>query len=208
MSYRELIQNIDDRDLSTSLSRALRLAQENEIDDFGSWIRLELNGYVRGNNAANPNSEVPEYRSVNGRHLDRYGRPIVIGDNDLMFLNEVRLRNSVTELERLSNRDGNITIQDPLIIQFLEEHFNVQPHAFQFSSVQLEGVLNSIKTRLSDYLYQHREELNDDEEAENAIENENIDEELIELKPGIWGFNLNLKVLFKILSRKWSKLFK
>tara|TARA_R110000868_G_scaffold407712_1_gene689421 strand:- start:40 stop:660 length:621 start_codon:yes stop_codon:yes gene_type:complete len=203
MSFQKILDNLDDESLNNSLSKSLRLAKQKGLSDFENWLQLELLGYTNNNDALNEKSEVPEYRSVTGRHLDQFGRPILVADDRLLFLNDVRLRNSISELERLSTRDETVTIQDPNIIQFLKQHFEIEPYAFQFSSVQLLGVLNAIKTRLSDYLLKHIESIEDVAVIETQLVPKK-ESELFELKPGIWGFSINLKVL----ARKWLKLFK
>jgi AbiTii len=71
-----LTTHVPSRPLSETLPVALRMAQKLGDKDLERWILCELNGYspqtMRGTDV------VPEYRTITGRHLDIYGRPLML----------------------------------------------------------------------------------------------------------------------------------
>jgi hypothetical protein len=185
----QILDGIDSRPLSHSLGQTLRLSARLNLFDFEKWCRLELEGYYASNPAMDENVVVPEYRTVVGQHADYYGRPLMVGE-DLFFINEDRLRFGVPEMENLLSTRDMVVIQDPGLCSLIKQHLNVDVHVFRFSSSLLSGVLSSIKLQLSDRLLK----VSENSEFENSVSRK---EDIIELKPNIYGVGLNLRALWK-----------
>ena len=81
---------------------ALRVATTIADEEWASWIKLELMGYFQEKSAMKEDTIVPEYRGVPGQWYDDYGRAFVLNDHSLQFINEIRLRSGVTELEGIA----------------------------------------------------------------------------------------------------------
>jgi uncharacterized protein (TIGR02391 family) len=150
--YRRILQNAPHAPLSEVIPELLILAQETERSEVAKWAGLELGGYFRGNSALTKEVVVPEYRIVVGQYSDRYGRPLVITDSRLAFVNEYRLRFSVPELERMENRSGLLTIDDPTFTDMIRDKLNVEVHQFCFSPSCVSGVLSGIRARFIEML--------------------------------------------------------
>lgn len=125
-----LLRCVPSKDLSRTLPKALRLAKLLGDKDFERWVRCELNGYLKPH--MNDTDVVPEYRTVTGRYMDIYGRPLMIDDPNLSFVNEDRLRLGVRELEAHAEKDGMLYIQHAAFIY---------------------GILDSIRSELLDRLH-------------------------------------------------------
>jgi len=176
---------------------ALRLAQQLENEEFEKWIRLELHGYFNSNPVITEDVVVPKYRTVAGQHSDDFGRPIVITNSELSFVNETRLRFSVAELEQMVSKSEQISTRDPVMTEIIKENLNVVVTIFTFSTKQIPGILSSIKTRLSDYLIEIKPKIESFESEIQIMPNEDV----LELKPNIYGIGINLNAL----KRKWQK---
>jgi hypothetical protein len=145
-----LIANASSKELSETLPKALQLAKELGDKDFEKWICCELNGYSpRTMDAADT---VPEYRTIAGRHMDVHGRPLMIQDVDLSFVNEDRLRFGVRELESYAKKGGTLYLSDPGLISIIKEHLNVDVCRFACSSASIFGILESVRGKLLDHL--------------------------------------------------------
>jgi hypothetical protein len=120
--YEELRLRAAAAPLSELLPLLLSLSQILKNRELEKWVRLELNGYYNVNPALTEDVIVPEYRTVAGEHTDEYGRPLLITDPKLSFVNEDRLRNGVSELERLSGRDEMVSIRNPVSAQLLRQY--------------------------------------------------------------------------------------
>jgi AbiTii-like protein len=148
----DLANTLDSLPLSQTLPLALRLARDLNIPDFEKWLRLEISGYFDNNPALTSEVKVPEYRNVAGQHVDKYGRVVRV-QSTLQFLNSIPLRNGIAELEKMATGSELLTVQNSVSIEFIRENFNVEVYAFQFSPLEITGVLGSIKLKLSDWLY-------------------------------------------------------
>jgi len=152
LSPKSILSSFKSNSLTSLLTETLMLAKEYENSEFESWLKLELNGYYASNPELKEETVIPEYRSVGGQYYDIYDRPFVIDDPKLQFIQENRLRNSVPELEKLSQSEKMLTLSDPSFLSIIKEQLRVEVHQFRFSPASIEGVLIAIKTRLSDYL--------------------------------------------------------
>lgn len=190
-----ILNEIDSKPLSDSLGKALRLSQQINSKNFEKWCRLELDGYFSSNPAMDGNVIVPEYRAVVGQHADYYGRPLIL-EEDLSFINETRLHYGVPVLENLFNTRDMVVMQDSHTCSLIKQHLNVEVHIFRFSSSNLSGILSSIKMQLSDWLMNITDATEEDHDS--------LNEDIIELKPNIYGVGIDLKALW----RKWKGLFR
>ena len=96
---------------------------------------------------------VPEYRTVVGTRSDEYGRPLVIKDPNLYFINEDRLRQGVAELEKFSSYESDITVRDISKSDKLKEVLDVEVSRFSFHPTAVEGVISSIRSQMIDWIY-------------------------------------------------------
>ena len=158
--YRKLAQNASIAPLSELIAELLILAQEDGPSEVAKWAALELGSYFRGNSAVTDEVVVPEYRTVAGQYSDQYGRPLVITDSRLAFVNEYRLRYSVSELEKMENRSGLLAVADPKFIEMIRDKLNVEVHQFCFSPSCISGVLSGIRARFIEVLREARPQWN------------------------------------------------
>lgn len=142
--------------LSQTLPLFIRSARELEDKSAEKWARLEFEGYFKDNSALTDDDVVPEYRTVAGQYHDTYGRPFLVRNPRLHFINEYRLRHGVDELEKMASKSEPISIQDPKFIGMIQEKFQVAVHVFTFSPIAVSGILASIRSRLADKLYEMR----------------------------------------------------
>lgn len=154
-----LLRQAQDLPLSKSLSSTLRAAVRVGDTRLVIWARLELLGYVRDNPAMTDDTVVPEYRSVTGDWLDEFGRQLTITDPRLAFVNEIRLRFGVPELESLVGNTGVIALRLPDFSEVIREHLNVEVSIFRFSPQSASQVLGNIRAQLLDRLATHRSDL-------------------------------------------------
>jgi hypothetical protein len=104
------------------------------------------------NQALTDDDEVPKYRTIAGQYVDKYKRPLVITTTGLEFVNEIRMRNGVEELQLFSIKDKILNAQDPNMVEFLKNNFGFDVFAFRFSSVQIVGIISAIRTKFIDWL--------------------------------------------------------
>ncbi len=110
-AFDQVVRDVEEHPLNRSLAVSLRIARAIRDDQLATWIRLELMGYLADNPAMNNNTMVPEYRAVPGQWCDDYLRPLVLDDPKLQFINELRLRQGVTELEGLASAKGLLSMR-------------------------------------------------------------------------------------------------
>src|SRR5437870_1788745 len=125
MLYRELRAKASTAPLDELLQSLVLLAGEVNDKEVEKWAKLELGGYLRENPEMNKDTVVPEYRTVVGLWHDRYGRPLVIDNPKLQFVNPYRLRNGVAELEQLSQENGPHTLLDPDRAELFQKELSV-----------------------------------------------------------------------------------
>src|SRR4051794_7457556 len=107
--YQQLRERAANAPLSELLPALLLLAQELKHAELEKWARLELGGYLEHNDAMTNDDVVPPYRTVAGQWSDLRGSPLIITQADLSFVNEIRLRHCVPDLEALSRCDKMLT---------------------------------------------------------------------------------------------------
>lgn len=200
MSTAELLAQLGSAPLAQLLQQALRLAQRHSDATFEHWIRLELLGYFNSNSAMKETDTVPEYRTVGGEHYDEFGRPLHITDPNLSFVNETRVRWGVADLEELFRQGGQVTLRDLTMSNLLYRHLRISVTWFSFDSRQLAGVLAAIRAQLADYLLKY-----DHHPLASAVADQpKLAEEIIELKPNLWGIGINLRALSRRISDWWT----
>jgi len=175
--YRDLRTKASTAPLSQLLQSLVILASEVRNKKVEKWAKLELGGYLRDNAEMDNDISVPEYRTIVGLWHDRYGRPLVITDPKLQFVNSYRLRNGVAELEKLSESDVPHTLLDPAHAKMFREELNVEADRIVFGSREVVGVLSNVRTRFVEALGELRESVqsaaNDEllpEELKNRLE--------------------------------------
>ena len=196
--YEELIATVDALELSKLLPKVLRISQELHDSEFEKWIRLELHGYWDTNPALTNDTIVPKYRTVVGYYTDDYGRPLIIKDHRLAFVNEIRLRFGVVEMEGIIGAQGPLTLMDSGLTDLINKNFEVHVTTFNFYPNQINAVMMAIRTELSDRLISRKSQLSAPRE-ESKI---NKAEDIIEIKPNFYGVGINARALFKRLQSK------
>jgi AbiTii len=131
--------------ISTILERVIEIAKEKADVDLEKWAHLELEGYYSTNRYLTEQDVVPAYREVAGEHRDVYGRPLLIEDPRLSFVNTDRLRMAVSELEAAANKEGLMKVRDPQRAKIIKEALGVDVCEFVFNPIGFKGVLTSIK---------------------------------------------------------------
>jgi len=154
--FDELLERAPTGPLPEMLTSLSILAREIKNPEQQQWADLELSGYFKENPAMTESVIVPEYRVVPGCWRDEYGRPLVLQDPGLHFVNETRLRQGVAELERLSRRSDTLTSQYPHGAALIRQHLQVDVTWFQFSPGSIVAILTAIRARLLDRLFQIR----------------------------------------------------
>jgi uncharacterized protein (TIGR02391 family) len=167
--YRALAQKAPASPLSELLPDLLLLAQELHNDAMSKWAALELGGYFAGNSALTPDVKVPPYRIIVGQYSDQYGRPLVITDSRMAFVNEYPMRESVAELEKYAGLSGIISVQDPKYIEMLREKLNIHVTQFSFDPSCITGVLGGIRTRLIQWLAEAHGALPPEQSARTTV---------------------------------------
>jgi hypothetical protein len=182
--------------LTALLQRALEVAERRGDQELERWLRLELEGYFNTNPALTESVIVPEYRTVSGFHTDHYGRQVIFSDPKLSFINQTRLRQGVAELEALELADPPLSIQDPALIDLLQQHLHIEAVAFSFPPSQVTGILSSIRVRFSEALL--KLDLEDSSDPERSLDTQPR-EDIFEFRPNVSGIGINLNALW----RRW-----
>jgi hypothetical protein len=190
--FEHLLSIVEEQPLSRSLPAALRIATAIGDEDLASWIRLELMGYLPDNPAMTQYTVVPEYRSVAGQWRDDYGRPLLLEDPNLGFINETRLRPGVAELEGIAGGTGMLAMRLTDFSRIIREHLNVEVTIFEFRPSSVSQILTNVKVRLLDQLASQREAISALPDLRTSQE-----PEILHLKPGIYGMSIDLKALWR-----------
>ncbi len=187
---------ISNEPLSKSLPVVLRLVITIDEPEILKWVKLELNGYFNTNHELTEEVIVPEYRTVAGQHSDDFGRPLVIKDADLAFVNTTRLRFGVADLEKFAEDNSTYSYRDPNMTEIIQNNMGVEVTTYTFHTGQAAGVLGGIKTELIEKLVPLKDKI--EGLSEKGIVSPS--EDIIELKPNFFGIGLNLNAL----GRKWK----
>lgn len=191
-TFEHLLGIVEEQPLSRSLPAVLRIATAIGDAELASWIKLELMGYFSDNPAMTERITVPEYRSVAGEWRDDYGRRLVVSDPNFGFINEIRLRQGVAELEGITGGTGMLALRLPDISELMRKQLNVEVSLFEFRPSSVSQVLTNVKVHLLDQLAGRREAIAVLPEASTSQESE-----ILQLKPGMYGVSLDLKAIWR-----------
>lgn len=148
IDYNNIIERAKSEKLSLVMPDLIHFATELNNSEFKKWILLEYNGYFNTNPLLEESTVVPEYRIVPGQFFDIYNRPLIIQDPKLTFVNTIRLRNGITELENYSAENKFFEIMDAGLNKLINDNLNVTVNSFSFHSSSVVGVLDSIRSQL------------------------------------------------------------
>jgi hypothetical protein len=177
--------------LSKALQTASRIVATTDEEEYKRWLRLELAGYFAGNSALSEDTVVPEYRTVTGQHFDLYGNRLQL-ESKLSFVNEMRLREGVEELESLASSRDMVTLHDAKLCELIHANLGVEVHCFRFDAVCLKGVLAAIRAEAED----RANILHSDALTKQTT---TASEEIVQLRPNIYGVGLDLRALWRKL---------
>ncbi len=136
-TFERLLEIIEKQPLSQSLPATLQIATAIGDEELSTWIKLELMGYIEDNPAMTEKTVVPKYRIVPGQWYDDFGRQLVINDPSLAFINEIRLREGVGELEGIAPGTEMLALRPLVFSELIREHLNVDVAIFRFKQVPL-----------------------------------------------------------------------
>ena len=190
--YGRLIARVSDEPLSRSLPTVLTAADSIGDDDLARLIRLELGGYVAENPAMSEDAVVPEYRAVPGNWYDDFGRMFLVKDPKLDFVNVIRLRHGVAELEGFNTAIGPLAAHEPAYAEVIREGLNVEVSVFQFQVSSVAQVLSNIRVHVLDELASRREAFKDAQ-----LETRDKSGEILLVKPQFYGVGVDLRALWR-----------
>jgi hypothetical protein len=193
-----LLTTIEQQPLSRSLVTVLRTAGEIGDDGFAAWVKLELMGYLSGNAAMTKDVIVPEYRAVSGLWYDDFGRPLVIDDPTLDFVNEIRLRYGAAELEGAASATDVLSMRENKLAEIIQQNLGATVTVFRFQSASVRQVLTNIKLHLIDHVTGRRDKINCLAAADSIAQAPEPD--ILQIRPNLYGIGLDLRAL-------WRKMF-
>jgi hypothetical protein len=188
-----LIRVVETDALSNTLPKVIRLAQGAGNKGLETWARLELHGYFNDNAAMDEDAMVPGYRSVAGFWFDDYGRKLVLDEENITFVNEIRLRYGAVQLEGLLGATGPLAMRMPEWASLINDALRVNVTTFKFDPRAIPSVLAAIKTELSDRLMTLEPSVG----TSSAVSE--VPKEILQIKPGIYGINVDVKEIW----RRW-----
>jgi hypothetical protein len=193
--FERLQRIVEESPLSRSMPAVLSAATLIDCDELAAWTRLELIGYYSDNPAMTDAVVVPEYRAVAGNWYDDFGRMFLIDDANLNFVNQLRLRQGVAELEGFATATGPLAVREIDIAAIIRETLKVNVTTFEFPVQGVSQVLANIKVHALDRIAAEKSAL-----AEVVVPELKAEGELLQLRPGFHGVSVDLKVL-------WRRLF-
>ena len=147
LKYDEIIELAKKEKLSHIMPELIHFADEVGEIELKNWLLLEYNGYYNKNEALKDSKEVPDYRQVPGQFFDFYNQPLIIEDADFSFINILKLRNGVAELENYKE-DKFYQITDPKLNNVIFKYLKVKVHYFSFHGSTVLPILTSIRSTL------------------------------------------------------------
>ncbi|MGR6806511.1 AbiTii domain-containing protein [Sphaerotilus natans] len=135
------------------LRRALVVARRLAVPELVDWINSELTGYKSG--------EVPEYRRLRGQLVAEnpyHGAiPFFAPPEMAEMLADFSVRQSIPELARLQDSETGIFSHFPAdieqtLMRMMREGSGVAMRpALKFSTVQIEGLIETVRSRILDW---------------------------------------------------------
>lgn len=194
--YEQLVRRVEsDEALSAVLSSALRLARDRDDHRLAVWIELELLGYKAGTPSMTNDVVVPEYRTISGQWFDAFGRRFVVTDPRIAFVNETRLREGVTELERYATVQGDLALPLPEFAEILKRELHVDVYWFRYTPTAIPPILARIRSQLVQRLVDSGSQLEGAETQRAPARNEDV----VEIRPNFYGIGINVRALV----RRW-----
>jgi hypothetical protein len=190
-AFERLLTLVEEKPLSISLLAALQIAKSIADEELTSWIKLELMGYFSDNPTMNEDTMVPEYREVYGVWYNDYGQELVVNP-DFEFINGVRLRFGVPELEGLAAGTQPQAVRLLSLAEIIRNSLKVEVSVFRFQPSSVNQVLTNIKVHLLDRLASRRERISATPNIPVAQE-----AEIFQIKPSIYGVSIDLKALWR-----------
>jgi hypothetical protein len=191
-NLKQIVSLMEEQPLSKSLPAALRIANTLQDQGWASWIRLELMGYSADNPAMTEEIVVPEYRSVSGLWYDDYGRSLIVDDPTLTFINEIRVRQGVAELEGIASAKGPLSMRLIDFSEIIRENLNVDVSIFRFQPSSVSQVLSNIQSLLIDQVCSRQDKIDAISDTQLVHEGE-----VLQLKPSVYGVGIDLKALWR-----------
>lgn len=150
----ELVNMASDPAISTAdlLRRALVVARRLAVPELVDWINAELNGYGA--------VEVPDYRRVQGDLVAEnpiHGPVPFLAPQFGHLLTDFSNRQSIPELIHLRNSNRPIGTHFPpdverTLMHMMRESMGVAMRpALMFSAVQVEGIIETVRSRILDW---------------------------------------------------------
>ncbi len=197
--FDQVVKLTEEEPLSRSLPAALRLAASLPDPAWASWLRLEVMGYFNDNPSMQEGTVVPKYRSVPGEWHDEHGRPLVLTDPQLGFVNQIYLRYGVAELESVAARaQGTVAMRLPDQAQLIREALKVEVSIFQFRPSSVAQVLTNIRLTALEHLWERKGVLATPA-AEGKLEKQ---DDIFFFKPAFWGVGFDAKALWRRTFRR------
>ncbi|AOT10346.1 hypothetical protein [Pseudoalteromonas luteoviolacea] len=138
--------------IANLLRKAMVVSKKLGIEDIELWLERELHGYYKAEVV-----EIPDYRKVTGqiKALDEYHvwQPVHIENKDLAEQLCCRLMSEpISELSELVRNDSTYAVEQKfppnLKIKIMSMmNYQTEP-VFQFSSVQIHRMLDTVKTHV------------------------------------------------------------
>lgn len=151
----ELVNMASDPTVSTTdlLRRALVVVRRLAVPELVDWINSELTGYRQ--------EEVPDYRRLHGQLVaeNPYNGviPFFAPPEMTELLTDFAARQSIPELIRLQSNETGIFSHFPpdieqRLIRMMRESMGVAMRpALRFSTVQIEGIVETVRSRILDW---------------------------------------------------------
>ena len=206
--YEIIISSAHKLPLSASLPNVLRLAESAGDKHLAFWSRLELLGYRSSNPVMTETTVVPEYRTVVGQWFDAYNRGLIFEDPKIGFINEMRIRLGVVELESFTGATGVIALQVPGPSDLIRQYFGIEGATFRFSPTVIPQVLANIKGQMLERLA-CRERVLTKKAPDPFVPTESG--EILRIKLNLYGFCLDLDALWRrwrLVNTGFSALFR
>lgn len=116
---------------------------------FEKWLKLEISGYFNTNPLLENSDLVPEYRIIPGHYENSKGEKLFPE-----VLNAFPIREGVEDLENVISKNGWLSIISPICNPEISEMLSVNIHKFVFRSEYILTVLNEIRIKLIEYLFE------------------------------------------------------
>jgi hypothetical protein len=176
--------------LSKCLQKVSCAVEASGPQELRDWLRLELAGYYSSNKALTEDTVVPEYRTVVGQHVDLYGRVLQV-PSESSFINEMRLRAGIEELEGLADSRNTVVLHDATLCELIQQHLGVEVYYFQFSATSLKGIFSAIRSEAIDRLNRLPHHPPFEKVRQTPAD------EIIQLRPNIYGIGFDLRAMWR-----------